>query len=231
MDPAELKRLVEAGHPLISIESRDEPRALGIVRGAARALNVPVATWSISEGIIEGSAATSTRAIGAMSPTEALRAVLSTGHPMVYVFRDLGVHCRDPQVARHLRDLYFSPAGRLWTLVMVDAAGLPADIRRLTAPFEIGLPDAAEIEAVIRQAFADAKRQSLVDVTARLTRQEFDQLVHLLCGLTAMEAARVVTGSIHDDSILDGGDLPRIMAAKRNLLEATGSDPGKGSKT
>ena len=47
-------------------------------------------------------------------------------------------------------------------------------------------------------------------------------LVQTLRGLTTEEAARVVSGAIHDDNVLDGSDLPRIVDAKRNLLGTTG---------
>ncbi|NDC64340.1 MAG: AAA family ATPase [Planctomycetia bacterium] len=223
MAPGDLKLLIEAGHPLISIESRDEPRALRVVRGVAASLSIPVATWSLTEGLVEKSAETSTRVIEARSPSEALRVVQATGHPTVFVFRDLGVHCRDAQVVRQLRDLFFTPPGRMWTLVLVDAAGLPPDVRRLTVPFDVGAPDARELEDIVRETFTAARSRSLSGISARLTTREMDQIVHLLRGLTGDEAARVVNSAIHDDGVLDGADLPRIMAAKRNLLEASGS--------
>ncbi|NBV47135.1 MAG: AAA family ATPase [Planctomycetia bacterium] len=168
MAPGDLKLLIEAGHPLISIESRDEPRALRIVREVAQALSIPVATWSLTEGIVEKSVEASTRALEARSPSEALRVVQGTGHPTVFAFRDLGVHCREPQVVRQLRDLFFTPASRLWTLVLIDAAGLPPDVRRLTVPFDAGWPDAREMEGVVRETFAAARSRSLQGISARL---------------------------------------------------------------
>ena len=39
----------------------------------------------------------------------ALRCVKETPYPVIYLFKDLGAHCKDPQVVRYVRDLYFSP--------------------------------------------------------------------------------------------------------------------------
>ncbi len=79
----------------------------------------------------------------------------------VYLFKDLGPHCKDPQVVRSLRDLYFSPDSRLWTLMLVDAGGLPPEVRRLTVPFDVGWPDEEELTELVRKTFQDVQRRSL----------------------------------------------------------------------
>ena len=140
----------------------------------------------------------------------------------IYLFKDLGPHCKDPQVVRSIRDLYFSPDSRLWTLVLIDAVALPPEVRRLTVPFDVGWPDEEELMEIVRSTFQDAQRRSLQQVESKLTKRELELLVQTLRGLTTEEAARVVAGAIHDDNVLDGSDLPRIVDAKRNRLGTTG---------
>jgi SpoVK/Ycf46/Vps4 family AAA+-type ATPase len=55
-----------------------------------------------------------------------------------------------------------------------------------------------------------------------LTQRELEQLVQMLRGLTTQEAARLVSAAIHDDGVLDGAQLPRIMEAKRARLGTLG---------
>ena len=43
-----------------------------------------------------------------------------------------------------------------------------------------------------------------------------------LRGLTAEEAARIISGAVGADHLLDGADLPRVVEAKRNRLGTTG---------
>lgn len=218
-----LKLLIEAGNPIISIETPDEPRALQVVRAVATEMALPVVTWSVTEGLVQTPPAAAKTLVEPGKVPAALRYVKDAGYSTLYLFKDLGAHCKDPQVVRHLRDLYFSPGSRLWTLVLVDSVGLPPEIRRLVVPFAIGWPDEKELEKVVRETFHEAQRRSIREVAARLTTREMEQLVQMLRGLTSEEAARVVMGAIYGDNVLDGADLPRIMDAKRNLLGAAGS--------
>lgn len=222
MKPENLRLLIQAGNPIISIETPDEPRALRTVRAAIEPLGAGLYEWSVTRGLVEAPPAGCKTLVEPGKPAQALRHVKDADIDAVFVFKDLGLHCKDPSVVRHLRDLYFVPGCRAWTLILIDAAPLPPDVRRLTVPFEIGWPSEDELAQVVRETFRDAKARSLVEIEAKLSRREMEQLVQTLRGLTAEEAARVVSGAIHDDNLLDGSDLPRIVDAKRNRLGAAG---------
>ena len=135
---------------------------------------------------------------------------------MLYVFKDVGPHCKDAQVVRSLRDLYFSPDSRLWTVVLIEASALPPDVRRLTVPFDVGWPDENELMELVRRTFQDVKNRSLRPVESKLTRAELELLVQTLRGLTTEEAGRVVSGAIYEDNVLDRSDLLRVVDAKRH---------------
>jgi SpoVK/Ycf46/Vps4 family AAA+-type ATPase len=152
----------------------------------------------------------------------ALNYLRQATQPAIYLFKDLGAFCKEPQVARLLRELYYSPDSRLWTLVMVDGTSLPPDARRLTVPFEIGWPDEEELADLVRETYRQIKRESLVEVQSKLTKREMEQLVQTLRGLTTDEARRIVAGAIHEDNILDSADLSRVIEAKRNRLGTMG---------
>ncbi len=217
-----LKLLIQAGNPIISMETPDEPRAVDLARETAHAMRLPVSEWSVTSGL------TPTPPMGAKTLVEpgkaaaALRYVKESAYPAVYVFKDLGPHCKDPQIVRSLRDLYFSPDTRLWTLVLIDAAPLPPEVRRLTVPFDVGWPDEEELMDIVHKTFQDTQRRSLEQVESKLTKRELEILVQMLRGLTSREAARVVSGAIHVDNVLDNADLSAVMGAKRNLLGTTG---------
>jgi hypothetical protein len=222
MNPERLKLLIQAGNPIIAMETPDEPRALRLVREVAQEAKLPLAEWSITEGLLPGSPGTSQTLVDPGKVLAALRYVKRSAYRTIYLFKDLNPHCKDPQVVRYLRELYFSADSRLWTLVLIDAMPLPPEVRRLTIPFDIGWPDEAELMDLVRGTFQDAQRRSVRQLESRLTKRELELLVQMLRGLTTEEAARVVSGAIHAHDVLDGSGLRQILDAKRNLLGTTG---------
>ena len=213
MTSQSLKLLMRAGNPLIAMETPDEPRAMNMVREAVRDIGLPLAEWSVTEGLISASQTF----VEAGKVIAALRHVKKTAYPEVYVFKDLGPHCKDPQVVRAIRDLYFSPDSRLWTMVMIDALPLPAEVHRMTVPFDIGLPDEQELRLggsryLSRGATPQPPPGRIADDQAGLGS----------VGTNAPRADQrgslcVVAGAIHEDLVLDGADLPRIVEAKRRI--------------
>jgi MoxR-like ATPase len=217
-----LRQLFQAGNPIIAIETPDEPRAAAAVRDVAQQLRLPLSEWTVTEGLVAAPPAPSKPLVEPGKVAAALRYVAQSTTPAIYLFKDLSPHCKDPQVVRSLRDLYFSSNLRPWTLVLVDAVGLPSDVRRLAVPFDVGWPAEEELEEIVRSTFQQVRRNSLEPVESKLTKRELESLVQALRGLTSEEAARIVAGVIRDDNVLDIADLPRVVDAKRNLLGTTG---------
>ena len=84
------------------------------------------------------------------------------------------------------------------------------------------LPGPEELERVVRDTYRDIRDAAYEEVTSNLTKADLEQIVQTLRGLTAAEAARVVAGAVFDDYQFSPEDLPRIVEAKRNLLQGTG---------
>jgi AAA+ superfamily predicted ATPase len=216
-----LNLLIQAGNPIISMETPDEPRAERMVRETALELGLPLVEWSVTSGLLTTLPAALETLVEPGKAVKALQHVRDSGYAAIYLFKDLGPHCKDPQVTRAVRDLYFSPNSRLWTLILLDAAA-PAEVRRLTVPFDVGWPDEDELMEVVCRTFQEVQRRSLGPVESRLTKRELEVLVQTLRGLTADEAARVVAGALQQDQVLDGADLAWIVDAKRRRLGTTG---------
>ena len=214
--------LIQAGNPIISMETPDEPRAVHIISEAAQSLGRPIAVWSATEGLVSVSRGESETLVKPGMVAAALQYVNVSAAGVIYLFKDLGPHCKDPQVVRSIRDLYFSPDSRLWTLVMVDSVAPPPEVRRLTVPFDVGWPSEEELNEVVRTTFQEIQRNSIRQVESKLTKRELEMLVQTLRGLTTEEATRVVAGAIHEDYVLDRADLPRIVDAKRSRLGMMG---------
>ena len=222
MKPEELELLIRAKNPIISIDTPDEPRAVRVVREVAARMSRPLAEWSVTEGLVTAPPAARSELVkpGAILP--ALRYLRDSSYPIIYLFKDIAPLCADAQVARFLRDLYFSEDSRLWTLILADSGGLPPDSRRLTVPYDVGWPDETEMKEVVQRTLSEAADRGMTEIAVKLTGRQMDQLVQMLRGLTASEARRLVAAAVYDDNVLDAADLNRVMDAKRNRLSTTG---------
>jgi AAA+ superfamily predicted ATPase len=217
-----LTLLIRAGNPIISIETPDETRAVRMIREATHAMGLPIIEWSATEGLHTTPPQGSQVIIEPGRVAASLQYIKDTAYPAIYLFKDIGPHCKDPVVVRALRDLYFSPTSRPWTVVLLDALALPPDARRLAVPFDVGWPDEKELLDIIRTTIQATEQHNLCTVETKLTRPELDVLVQTLRGLTTEEATRIIFGAICADNILDRSDLLRVIDAKRNLLGTAG---------
>jgi hypothetical protein len=217
----ELKLLIRSGNPIVAIETRDEAGAVAVVRQAAEDFHIALYEWSATTGLRGTPPNDGDTGIKPGKPNAALNYVLEYNgdRPEVYLFKDLGPHAKDPVVARLLRDIHHKPKV---TLVLVEEDPLPPNVRRLAVGLPMPLPGPAELEKVVRDTYNHIQRTAYEEVVSTLTKRDMEQIVNTLRGLTAAEAARVVAGAIYDDYRFTPDDLPRIVEAKRNLLQGTG---------
>ncbi len=220
MKPDMLKLLIAAGNPIISIATPDETRAIRFIREAAQQIGLSVCQWSLTDGLLAAGGGQVLADPG--RPAAALKYVKDSANPAIYLFKDLGQHAKDAQILRYLRDLYFSPVSRPWTIVLVDGTAPPIEMRRLTLPVEIGWPDEEEILALVKKTYQDAQQRSLQKVESKLSKSELEIVVQTLRGLTTEEIIRALSEVLYEDYILDQSDLPRLVEAKRTRLATTG---------
>ena len=126
----DLKLLIAAGNPIISISTPDEPRAVRAVHEVAQAIGLPVSVWSLTEGL--QACGIDQVLVEPGKPAAALKYVKDSAHPAIYFFKDLGQHAKEPQILRYLRDLYFSPVSRpgrssCWTPRAPPIGNAPAE--------------------------------------------------------------------------------------------------------
>src|SRR4051812_42176557 len=117
-----LQLLIQAGNPIISIETTDEPRAVDTVRAVAGVLGQPLFEWSMTNGLQSGGGSEPGRTVvppGKVSP--ALLHICEVKQRAIYLFKDLGPHCKDALVHRTLRDIIEICEKSHVTIILVDA--------------------------------------------------------------------------------------------------------------
>jgi hypothetical protein len=214
----DLQLTLRAGNPVVAIGSTDEPRPAALVRRTAEKLGKPLFEWSLTTGLVPTVPMADAALVPEGKPAAALQHVLAAEAPSIYLFHDLGAHCKEPLVARLLRDALAALPEKRSNLILADHQPLPDAVRRLLVNFELKAPTLDEIDAQTRQVFKSIKQQSFYEVSAQITKREWEQLIQSLRGLNSVEIERVVGSVVHDDYELNSEDLPRIIEAKRRVL-------------
>ena len=233
-----LAALIRAGHPLVGIETTDEPAAVAHVRRAAEELGRPLLRWSVTGGL-HGPPPPTDRAENAVPGPlgtagglkAALKHLLGREDRPVALLLDAAQYAKDAVVYRTLRDLaaHFGEAGGC--AVLCDAVPPPDPVRPFLLRYEVPRPGPDRLRAVVKKTFRDLRRDlaagetpggPAVAVEAKLSKSEVDRLVQTLRGLTETEARRAVAGAILDDHALTAEDLPRLADAKKRLVASTG---------
>ncbi|MCW2927803.1 MAG: ATPase [Thermoleophilia bacterium] len=213
----ELARLIRSRFALVYVDSSEEARAEGLIRGATHACGRTLWTWSISDGLVEGPSGTPDPATS--DPEQALRRIADSSDHDVYVMRDLARHVEQhPATERLLRDIARDTEA---TIVLLGPHGpIPAALQTSAALVDLPRPDHALIEAHVRSHVARAGRQHGVRQT--LDDAGMAVLAGSLRGLTLEQVDQVLLHILHDDGILDAADLERALHEKGRLLASTG---------
>jgi len=225
----DLRMLIRAGYPVISIVTPEEIHALEIARDTLAGESGEVWRWSAASGLvpleIEGGSAIE----GTENPAAALAAINAREGRQIVVALDLIDHLSDKFVIRAARDLITrftvdqGVPGGSGHLVMIDHGGeLPAAIAGSATTLDIPLPDEDELEQILRRTLSRFRRQ-VSEFSIDITRGQLRSIVANLRGLTRDQAARVVAETVAADESFDADDLGTVIEAKRRLLAGVGA--------
>jgi len=220
-DNERLRELIVAGHPLVWINTAEEADALHLVRDCALELSATLWKWSINSGVCDGLLADARPVEKTEHPAAALYWLTTQINPCMAVMLDLPPHLRDDRTQRLLRDLieHFQRIGG--RLLLIDYADqLPPAINAQAVRFELSLPDAEELEEILRSSLRaiNEKRRIQVD----LGRQDVEVIVQNLRGLNRRQVGRIIADAVAEDRRFDINDLNVIISGKRKSLEGGG---------
>ena len=222
MDDLErLGQLIRARHNCISIVTYEEAYAMELVYKVAKEERKGLWIWSANRGIHDG-----LRDDGLpVSDTEHAAAALYylgvRENGSICVMLDLVDHLKDPRTIRILRELLdlFRQGGG--TLVMIDSRDeLPGVITAHSTRFEISYPDEAELEQILLETLRQFHKEKPIQID--ITRQALRTIIRNLRGLTRRQAEQIVIDTVAEDLCFNSSDINRILAGKRQLLQAGG---------
>ena len=187
----DLTTLLRARTPLLVIESAEEGRVIESFRHAIAQSLRPLYRWSITDGLRRIDMDGTTRNPTSRDATLTLTAIKQRSEAAVFLLLDFQAYLRYPMTLRLMREIVLRQGAAEHTLVLVGAkVELPDELVALATPFQMALPDAQAMAALVREeAFAYSRDNGgrRVEVDAEAARP----VVRNLAGLTLADARRI----------------------------------------
>jgi len=225
-DRDRLEQLLHAGYPCISIITQEETYALEVVRDVAFRLACDLTgsgmwLWSVVGGVRDGLMDGARPAPETENPAAALYYMSHFQSRSLCVMLDVVAHLGDSRPRRLLRDAIERFRGLGSHLILIDSRDeLPEVVAAQTARFELSLPDADELEGIVRDTLRRMHRERPIEI--EITRSALHTIIRNLRGLTRRQAERIIIECVAEDHRFDAEDINTVLSAKRRTLQGTG---------
>jgi SpoVK/Ycf46/Vps4 family AAA+-type ATPase len=222
----ELETLLASRVALVVMESREETRALDLVKDAAmraqRGKHWGVFQWTVTEGLLRIDADLGGAQRTLAQPEQLLKHIKATTMAGIYVLLDFHPYLENPLFVRTLKDIAQDYKRCARTLVLIShEMTLPKELEHLAARFRMELPDRKERHAIVMR-MAREWAQSKGGMP-RIDVKVVEKMVDNLAGLTLHDVERLARQAIFNDGALTEEDLKPLLAAKYQILNRGGT--------
>lgn len=219
-DSHDLELVLKSHIPIVAIETREEQRAINLIRSLQFRLSLPIYQWTVTEGLQRVDLDYEPQRHNT-KPTEVLGNIKAGSQQGIYILLDFHPYLDDPLHVRLLKDIALAYELTHQTIVLISHnLTIPPELKNFCAMVTLDLPDAQLIKNIVNDVAELWAKQTRKKVRAH--PEAFDMLVKNLSGLTHSEAARLARTAIYDDGAITADDLPQVMKAKYALLNKEG---------
>jgi len=216
----DLEALLRSDVGIITIETQEEARVLGLFDRIRYNVPVPLFRWTVTEGLQRLDKDMPAQ-MHNRKPLELLTQIKSTSTPGIYLLLDFHPFLDDPVHVRLLKDIVGNRDTNHTVVLIAHGLQIPAELKPFTMNFELSLPKREQLEQIVREEANNWSRQNR-DVRITVDRNILDRFVDSLTGLPAEDVRKLVCAAIRDDGVLTETDVGNIMKAKFELLNQGG---------
>ena len=220
-DRHDLELVLQSRIPIIVLETREERRAMELLRSIVERSGQRLFRWTITEGLIPVVHGLGLQA-ETVEPAAALLHVKNDKKEAIYVLVDFHPWLEDPVHVRLMKDIaiQYEEYGKTLVLLSHDIQ-IPPELSHYCACVGLSLPDKDKIKSIVRETAAAWSREH-GGQRVRADKSILDKLTHNLAGLTIAEVRRLAKRVIYDDGEINADDLPHLLKAKYELLNRDG---------
>jgi len=223
-DTRDLGMILDAGIPVIAVESPDERRVLSLLVQFAMQRGLAFYEWRATTGLARGGFGDMpSKSAELTEPEELLAEIARRNGPALYALCDFHPYLKDaPRTIRWLKDIALAYERLGNTLVLIShALDVPPDLGRLTAKFDLRLPSDDELMGMVRaqaRSWSDQNQGRKV----RTDNATLKKLIANLRGVSHADAAVLIRHAIYTDGAITESDIPSVNKLKFELLDAEG---------
>ncbi len=221
-DQEQLTRLLASRHAAILIQTHEESHALDLVRSVAINEQKHALVWSVTSGLRDAVLDDNQTIADTAHPAGAL-VHLATHTPgkTIIIMLDLCSHLDDQRTHRSFRELIPKLRKVQSTIILIDSSeDLPSSVIAETTRFDLSLPDAEELEQIIRTTLRQINESHPIKIELR--REDLNAIIRNLQGLSRSQVIQAITDIALDDRRVDASDLSRIITFKKRALRHMG---------
>jgi len=219
-DTQDLELVLKSQTPIVVIKTREELRALAMIKSLQFRLALPIYQWTVTEGLRRIDLDYEPQRHNA-KPSEVLGNIKAGASHGIYVLLDFHPYLNDPVHVRLLKDIALSYELTQQTIVLISHdLEIPVELKNFSALIELALPDEQSRKEIVNDVAEQWARQHRKKV--RANPDSLQDLVKNLSGLTHSEARRLARTAIYDDGAITPQDLPAVVKAKYGLLSQDG---------
>jgi hypothetical protein len=222
----ELQTLLASRVAVVVIESREEVRALEVVRDAAmkaqRGRNWGVFQWTVTEGLLRIDVDLGGAQKTLAQPEQLLKHIRATTMAGIYVLLDFHPYLDNPMFVRTLKDIAQDYKKCARTLVLIShELKLPQELEYLAARLKLSLPTKKERHAIVMRMAREWAQQK--GGLPKIDVKVIERMVDNLGGLTELDVERLARQAIFNDGALTEDDIKPLLAAKYQILNRGGT--------
>lgn len=219
-DSHDLELILKSHIPIVVIETREEQRAVNLIRALQFRLSLPIYQWTVTEGLRRIDLDYEPQRHNA-KPTEVLGNIKAGANHGIYILLDFHPYLDDPLHVRLLKDIALAYELTHQTIVLIShEIEIPPELKNFSAMVELDLPNEQLLKDIVNDVAEQWSRQYHKKVKANPA--SLDSLIKNLSGLSHSEAIRLARTAIYDDGAITPEDLPTVMKAKYALLSQEG---------
>lgn len=224
VETPELEVLIRARYPLLYVVTSEEERAMAEIHRISEALGKKLFDWSISNGRTRYRAGLDGKTEGrkdTRDPIIALREILTTNEPSVFVLRDFHEFMTNSEIKRRLRDLASLLRSTLSTVIILSPLlRLPEELEKDVTIYDFPLPNRQDMADLLKQISSDIADNP--NLRMDLGEASREAIIDAAIGLTLNEAENVFAKTLVSVQRLTQAEAPLVYSEKKQVIRKSG---------